>query len=119
MSECEQNLETARRYLRTIEMGTPEEAVSFFAPDVVARWYPHKLAPNGMTANLVTMRAAAERGKKLMTSQTYEVRNKQEPTRPTEGPDGAPGAKRWRKHIIDDWNEMRVPPLGRAPSVGM
>src|SRR5215472_1426551 len=73
MSDCQHNLETARAYLRSIETGS--DAVSFFAPDVIARWYPHKLAPKGMTAELAALRAASDRGKKLMSSQSYEVRN--------------------------------------------
>ena len=75
MSQAEQNLETARSYLRAIETGAASEIAGFFAPDIQARWYPHKLAPNGMTADLEAMRASAERGRSLMASQTYEVRN--------------------------------------------
>jgi ketosteroid isomerase-like protein len=75
MSGPERNLEIARRYLRAIENGTPGDVVGFFAPDVVAHWHPHKLAPKGMTADLAAMRASSERGSKLMTSQKYEVRN--------------------------------------------
>jgi len=70
-----EHLDLARRYLRSIEEGTSGDVAAFFAPDVVAQWYPHKLAPKGMTADLAAMRAASERGKTLMTRQTYEVRN--------------------------------------------
>src|SRR5215469_361390 len=73
MSDCAKNLEAARAYLRAIATGA--DAVSFFAPDAQAKWHPHKLAPNGMTADLTAMRAASDRGKKLMVSQSYEVRN--------------------------------------------
>ena len=75
MSAPELNLETARRYLRANENGRPEEIVGFFAPEAVAHWYPHKLVPKGMTADLAAMRASSERGSKLMASQKYEVRN--------------------------------------------
>ena len=75
MSEQEQNLEVACRYLRAIENGTAGDIVGFFAPDVIAHWYPHKLAPKGMTADLAAMRASSERGSKLMASQKYDVRN--------------------------------------------
>jgi hypothetical protein len=57
MSDCARNLERARQYLRAIETGA--DAVSFFAPDAAARWYPHKLAPKGMTADLAAMREAS------------------------------------------------------------
>ncbi len=75
MSQESDNLEIARRYLRSIEESASGDATAFFAPDVVAQWYPHRLAPKGMTADLAAMRASAERGKQLMTRQTYEVRN--------------------------------------------
>jgi ketosteroid isomerase-like protein len=75
MSTEAQNLETARRYLQAIEAGASGDATVFFAPDVVAQWFPHKLAPKGMTADLTAMRASAERGKRLMAKQTYEIRN--------------------------------------------
>jgi ketosteroid isomerase-like protein len=75
MSQESDNLETARRYLRSIEEGASGDAMAFFAPNVVAQWYPHRLAPKGSTADLPAMRASAERGKQLMTRQIYEVRN--------------------------------------------
>jgi ketosteroid isomerase-like protein len=75
MSDGQQNLETAKRYLQSIESGASAETISFFATDVVAQWYPHKLAPSGMTADLAALRASSERGKKLMARQTYQVRN--------------------------------------------
>ena len=75
MSNEAEHLEIARRYLRSIEEGASDDVVAFFAPDVVAHWYPHKLAAKGMTADLAAMKAASERGKSLMARQTYEVRN--------------------------------------------
>jgi ketosteroid isomerase-like protein len=75
MSEGAANLEVARRYLHFIEEGASGDIAVFFAPDVVAEWFPHKLAPNGMTADLAAMKAASERGKTIMARQTYQVRN--------------------------------------------
>lgn len=75
MSSQAENLEIARRYLRAIENGSSADPMDFLATDVSARWYPHKLAPKGMTADLKALHAASERGKKVMASQTYEVRN--------------------------------------------
>ncbi len=70
------NLELARAYLRAIEEGTLQEGLSeFFAPGVTIQWFPNRLAPDGSTSDLAGLSAAAERGKQLMTRQTYHVRN--------------------------------------------
>jgi len=70
------NLERARAYLRAIEDGTLREVFSqFFAPGVVIQWLPNRLAPNGSSSDLAGLSAAVERGKQLMSRQTYEVHN--------------------------------------------
>ena len=70
------NIEKARAYLRAIEEGTLLEGWSeIFAPGVTIQWFPNRLSPNGSTSDISGLSTAVERGKKLMTSQTYEVRN--------------------------------------------
>ena len=70
------NLERARAYLRAIEDGTLREVFSqFFAPGAVIQWLPNRLAPNGSSSDLAGLSAAVERGKQLMSRQTYEVHN--------------------------------------------
>jgi ketosteroid isomerase-like protein len=69
------NLETARRYLKAIESGQMEELAGLFDPEVIVEIFPSKFFPQGSRSNLAAIRAAAERGRKVMTSQTYEVKN--------------------------------------------
>ena len=47
----------------------------FFAPEVIVEIFPSKFFPNGSRDNLTGILAAAKRGRKAMTTQTYAVRN--------------------------------------------
>ncbi len=70
------NIERARAYLLAIEDGTLRDVFSdFFAPGVVVEWFPNRLSPNGSKSDLSGLSDAVERGKQLMSRQTYEVRN--------------------------------------------
>jgi len=72
------NLELARRYLAAIEQSTGPDAAgadSFFAADVEQIEYPNRFTPNGATRNLAGLQAAAERGRRVLRSQRYEVRS--------------------------------------------
>ena len=72
------NLETARLYLAAIEEstsgGAESKADEFFAPNVEQIEYPNRLMPNGATRDLAELKAAAERGRKVLKGQRYEVR---------------------------------------------
>jgi ketosteroid isomerase-like protein len=75
MTPTEQaNLETARRYLRALEERT-EDTFSFFTEDVVQEEFPNRFVPNGARRGLQELVEAAERGRKVMTAQRYEVLN--------------------------------------------
>ena len=52
-----------------------DELASFFTPDVVQREYPNQFVRQGAERNLQQLREAAERGRHVITSQRYEVRN--------------------------------------------
>jgi ketosteroid isomerase-like protein len=70
------NLALVRQYLKAIESGaSAEEMAQFFAPEVIVEIFPSKFFPNGSRDNLTGILAAAKRGKKAMTTQTYAVRN--------------------------------------------
>jgi ketosteroid isomerase-like protein len=72
------NLETARRYLAAIEASTagePGAAEAFFTPDVVQEEFPNRIVPKGATRDLAALREAAERGRKVLRGQRYEVRS--------------------------------------------
>ena len=62
MTPTEQaNLETARRYLRTLE-GQAGDSLSFFTEDVVQEEFPNRFVPNGARRGLQELREASERG---------------------------------------------------------
>jgi len=71
-----ENLALARQYLKTIESGaTGGQLAQFFAPGIVVEIFPSKFFPNGSRDDLAGILAAAERGKKAVSSQTFAVRN--------------------------------------------
>lgn len=68
------NLETAKRYLATIEQGaTPEALAHIFHPDVVQEEFPNQLIPKGARRTLSDLLEASRRGKKVMSRQSYEI----------------------------------------------
>jgi ketosteroid isomerase-like protein len=76
MTATAENLATARHYLKSLESGaTGDSLAQFFHPDVIVEIFPSKFFPNGSRHNLSDLRDAAERGKKAMSAQTYEIRN--------------------------------------------
>ena len=68
-------LRLAREYLESI--GTADEfgGLRFFADDVIQVEFPNRLLPNGATRDLAALREAAERGRKVVTAQRFEVLN--------------------------------------------
>jgi ketosteroid isomerase-like protein len=75
MAEAD-NLNLARGYLKAIESGAAfEEVEKFLAPEIVMETLPNRLLVRGQRDDLAGMRAGSERGKKVMASPKYEVRN--------------------------------------------
>ena len=74
MADEAANLETARRYLAALGRGA-SSGLEFFAPEVVQEEFPNRLVPNGAVRDLDALRAAAERGAKVMTQQSFEIQN--------------------------------------------
>lgn len=73
--ESRTNLELARRYLAAIERDDPaDSALAYFAPDVVQTEYPNQFVPRGAERDIRAIADAAERGRRAITSQRYEVR---------------------------------------------
>jgi hypothetical protein len=71
-----ENVALARQYLKALESGPiGDELAKLFAPEVVLEIFSSKFFPNGSRDDLAGIFAAAERGKKVMTSQKYEIRN--------------------------------------------
>src|SRR6185369_2584515 len=76
MSIESDNLETVRRYFAALERGAgSDEMATFFAPDVVQIEFPNRFMVNGAQRDLAQLREAAERGRKAVESQRFEVRN--------------------------------------------
>ena len=75
------NLEIARCYLAAIEASTDTTSTNeaggadmFFAPDVVQEEFPNRFVPTGARRELAALRAAAERGRAVLSGQRYHVR---------------------------------------------
>lgn len=68
-------LRLAREYLQSL--GTTDElgGLRFLADDVIQVEFPNRLMPNGATRDLAALREGAERGRKVMTAQRFEVLN--------------------------------------------
>ncbi|HEX8904468.1 MAG TPA: nuclear transport factor 2 family protein, partial [Longimicrobiaceae bacterium] len=71
-----ENLAAARRFVEAVEKGASgDETAAFFTPDVVAVEFPNPVVPRGATRGLTEMREAAERGRRAMSAQRYDVRS--------------------------------------------
>jgi ketosteroid isomerase-like protein len=68
-------LRLARDYLESIGKADDLGGLNFFADDVVQIEFPNRLVPNGATRDLAALRDAAERGRKVMTAQRFEIVN--------------------------------------------
>lgn len=70
------NSEVAQRYIKSIEQGkTGEDLAEFFDPAIEYTEFPNKIFPKGRTAGAAEMKAASEKGKKLLSGQVYEIKN--------------------------------------------
>jgi ketosteroid isomerase-like protein len=68
-------LQLAHDYLEAIGHADELGGLRFFADDVVQVEFPNRLVPAGATRDLAALRDAAERGRKVMTAQRFEVVN--------------------------------------------
>jgi ketosteroid isomerase-like protein len=69
------NLEKARRYLKCIEDGTFPEIAELLAPGMVIEQLPNRIYPKGSRQTVSGMSEAFEKGRKLLSSQTYQIKN--------------------------------------------
>ncbi len=68
--------EFVREYLAAIENGVAEaDLARFFTPDVIQEEFPNRVTPNGATRDLNAMLEASQRGRKVLTKQTYQIHN--------------------------------------------
>jgi ketosteroid isomerase-like protein len=68
------NLEKVQLYLKSLEDGKFGEVGDLFAPDVRMEQLPNRIYPQGLQAGLAQMKAASEKGRKLLSSQRYEIK---------------------------------------------
>ena len=69
------NLEKVRRYLKAIEDGEFAEIRELFVPDASMVQFPNRIYPQGLSASVSQMSEAFEKGRKLLASQTYKIKN--------------------------------------------
>ncbi len=65
------NLQRAIAYLQAIEQRTEPER--FFSPDIIQEEFPNRLVPEGARRDLRALREAAERGRRAVSSERYEI----------------------------------------------
>ena len=74
MTDPAANLQQIRKYLKALEDNTFDQITDIFASEVVMEQLPNKIYPKGIRASLVEMQKASEKGRKLLSSQSYEIK---------------------------------------------
>ena len=69
------NLEKVARYLRSIESGDFAYIADLFSPDAVLEQLPNRIYPNGIKSGVSRMAEAFEKGRMLLSSQSYEIKS--------------------------------------------
>lgn len=70
----ERNLDIAARLVRAVEAGAGADALAaFWHEDAVHHELPNRLFPQGMKRDRAAMLASAEKGKKVLSAQRYEL----------------------------------------------
>ena len=66
--------ETVTAYIQAIESMQPDAVEPFLHPDMENLEHPNKVPPAGKRYDVAALRAAGERGRAVMASQRYEIR---------------------------------------------
>ena len=99
------NRDIATAYIRALESGaTGDDVTKFFWPDAIVTEFPNRFTPNGATRDLENVRAASERGQKVMQRQRYDI-----VSMTAEGD---------RVAIELDWTGTLAVPVGSLPAGG-
>ena len=69
------DLKKVEHYLKSIESGDFAYIVNLFSPDAVVEQLPNRIYPNGIRSGLSRMAEAFEKGRKLLSSQSYEIKS--------------------------------------------
>lgn len=66
----------AKAFVNAVASATSAEAIeAFYDPDIVQEEFPNRLLPQGVVRDLAALQEACERGRGLMSTQSYEVVN--------------------------------------------
>jgi ketosteroid isomerase-like protein len=66
--------EIVTAYIQAIESMQPDAVEPFLHPDMENLEHPNKVTPAGKRYDVAALRAAGERGRAVMASQRYEIR---------------------------------------------
>lgn len=70
----ESNLNVVRHYLRAIESGATGPSLgAYFDRSMVQEEFPNRIAPNGNRRDFFALLKAAERGREILASQSFEI----------------------------------------------
>src|SRR5271169_2866322 len=69
------NLERVALYLKSIENGDFAYIANLFSPDAVLEQLANRIYPNGVRSGITRLAEAFEKGRKLLSSQRYEIRS--------------------------------------------
>jgi ketosteroid isomerase-like protein len=69
------NLEKIERYLKSIEDGKFAYLADLFSPNAVIEQLPNRIYPNGIKTGIAGMADSFEKGRKLLSTQSYKIKN--------------------------------------------
>src|ERR1051325_8385052 len=69
------NLDKVRRYLKAIEDADFTVIRDIFAPDASMVQFPNRIYPQGISVGVARMAEAFDKGRKLLSSQQYQIKN--------------------------------------------
>ena len=72
MSTKDRNIEVVQAFFEAMR-ASPGDVARFYDPEVVQEEFPNRFLPNGARRGLEELGEAAERGRKVMAAQTYDV----------------------------------------------
>ena len=71
----ESHLEKLQRYLKSIEGGDFTYIAELFSADAFMEQLPNRIYPNGIRSGVSRMAEAFEKGRKILSAQSYEIKN--------------------------------------------
>ena len=75
MTTPAENLKSIRHYLTAIEGGTFTDIENLFTSDVIVEQLPNRIYPHGLRADRLHMSETFAKGRTLLSSQAYEIKN--------------------------------------------